>query len=268
MKVSIITINYNNVAGLKRTLESIDSQTFKEYEFVIVDGGSGDGSREVIGRYAEEHPATVWVSEPDKGIYNAMNKGVGMASGDYCIFMNSGDCFYARDSLRQCSAYLDGRHDIVSGAKMTDKLSKRAPREDELSLAFFVKDDLNHQSTFIRRGLLKEYPYNEGRRVVGDHEFFFQTLLLNNATYLDIPLCVSYCEEAGESGDLERGFNERLTAIKALLPPRMAGDVDFIQTFHNPVTMGLGRFLYKKPLRKLFFEYNRIRKQFARQRQH
>ena len=264
MKISIITVNYNNISGLKRTLESIDGQTFKEYEFVIVDGGSKDGSREVIEQYAEEHPATVWVSESDKGIYNAMNKGVEMATGDYCIFMNSEDCFYFKDSLQQCSVYLDGQYDIVSGAVMTDRFSKRAPREDELSLAFFIKDNMNHQSTFICRSLLKDYPYNEERRIVGDHEFFFQTLLLNNVTYLDIPLCISYCEEAGESGDLEQSINERLIAIKALLPPRMIDDVDFIQKFHNPITMWVGRLFYKKSLRKLFYKYNQIRKRFTR----
>jgi len=264
MKLSIITINYNNNAGLQRTLKSIDSQTWKEYELVLVDGGSEDGSWETIEGYAEKRPSTKWVSEPDNGIYNAMNKGVNMATGDYCIFMNSGDCFYHEESLSQSMVYIDGQHDIISGKVKTDTFSKRAPRSEEISLAFFVKDSMNHQSTFIRRNLLIEYPYNEKRRIVGDHEFFFQTLLLGNATYKDIPVCVSYCESAGESGDLSKSIEERLTAIKALLPPRLASDVDFIQKYHNPIVLSIGGMLYRKWLRKLFSSYNQIKKRITR----
>ena len=89
MKFSIITINYNNSKGLKRTLDSIISQTCHEFEWIVIDGGSSDGSRELIEQHQDS--ITYWCSEPDKGIYNAMNKGVNKATGDYCLFLNSGD---------------------------------------------------------------------------------------------------------------------------------------------------------------------------------
>ena len=92
MKYSIITINYNNADGLRRTIESVVSQTYADYEYLIIDGGSTDGSVNAIKEY--EDKISYWVSEKDGGIYNAMNKGVKVAHGEYLIFMNSGDVFY------------------------------------------------------------------------------------------------------------------------------------------------------------------------------
>src|SRR5574344_3096999 len=91
MKYSIITINYNNKVGLERTIKSVINQTCKDYEYIIIDGTSTDGSKEVIDKYKQY--LNYWVSEPDEGIYYAMNKGTLMSHGDYCNFLNSGDCY-------------------------------------------------------------------------------------------------------------------------------------------------------------------------------
>ena len=88
-KLSIITVNLNNREGLRKTAESVVSQTYKDYEWIVIDGGSTDGSKELIEQYAEH--ISYWVSEPDKGIYNAMNKGIRQAHGEYFLFLNSGD---------------------------------------------------------------------------------------------------------------------------------------------------------------------------------
>ena len=95
MKLSIITINYNNRDGLKRTLQSVENQNTRDFEHVIIDGASTDGSAEDIRKYAENKPNVIWVSEPDSGIYNAMNKGAKLASGEYLLFLNSGDDLYS-----------------------------------------------------------------------------------------------------------------------------------------------------------------------------
>ena len=97
MNISVITICFNNKAGLKRTLDSIAQQTLKPFELIVIDGGSTDGSVECIKQ--NEHIISYWVSEKDNGPYNAMNKGIERASGDFCIFMNSGDIFYSNSSL-------------------------------------------------------------------------------------------------------------------------------------------------------------------------
>lgn len=95
MKLSIITINYNNRTGLERTLQSVENQNTRDFEHVIIDGASTDGSAEDIRKYAENKPNVIWVSEPDSGIYNAMNKGAKLASGEYLLFLNSGDDLYS-----------------------------------------------------------------------------------------------------------------------------------------------------------------------------
>ena len=91
VKITVITVNFNNLNGLKRTIPSVLSQTYNQYEYIIVDGGSTDGSKEYIEQYSPL--IDEWVSEPDKGVYNAMNKAIKMAHGEFCIFMNSGDHF-------------------------------------------------------------------------------------------------------------------------------------------------------------------------------
>ena len=100
MKLSIITINYNNREGLKRTIESVVNQTFTDFEWILIDGGSTDGSKELIEQYSNRF--SYWVSEPDNGIYNAMNKGLRAAKGDYLQFLNSGDRLYNAQSLASC----------------------------------------------------------------------------------------------------------------------------------------------------------------------
>ena len=122
MKLSIITINYNNAEGLRKTLASVAAQTFRDFEHIIVDGGSTDESVEIIRQYADNeairpenskadnlalspyHLITsspiIWISEPDSGIYNAMNKGIKMAKGEYLLFLNSGDYLVDADTLK------------------------------------------------------------------------------------------------------------------------------------------------------------------------
>ena len=99
MLFSVITINYNNCEGLQRTIDSVIGQTFKDFEFIVIDGGSTDGSVDIINKNAAS--ITYWISERDNGIYHAMNKGIAQAHGDYCIFMNSGDCFYNIEVLKK-----------------------------------------------------------------------------------------------------------------------------------------------------------------------
>ena len=112
MKLSVITVNYNNITGLKKTFESVFCQTNKEFEYIVIDGASVDGSVDEI--IAHKADIEYYVSEPDRGVYDAMNKGIKVATGDYCVFMNSGDCFYSDDVVEAALPLLDGT-DIVYG---------------------------------------------------------------------------------------------------------------------------------------------------------
>ena len=195
MKLSVITINYNNRDGLRKTIESVVHQTCKDFEYIVIDGGSTDGSVDVIKEYAGK--IDYWVSEPDKGIYNAMNKGVDAAKGEYCNFMNSGDCFCSPKTL-ECVFAEDTTADIVCGNTLTDKL-KVPPRE--ITFDFIFNGSICHQCAFIRTSLMKKYHYDEKYKIVADRKFFVQTLILENCSYQSIDVDVVNYDITGFSAD-------------------------------------------------------------------
>lgn len=206
MKLSIITINYNNAAGLKATLDSVASQTYRSIEHIIVDGGSTDGSVDVIREYADkvermkelknEGIQVVWSSELDNGIYDAMNKGIEKASGEYLYFLNGGDTLVDQIVLEQLSQILNHGEDIiVSKINFVDANGKYhadfQPRMSEISLFHFLQAGIPHQSALIHRSLFQKYGlYDLQYSIVADWEFFLRALILNNATlrYTDISI--------------------------------------------------------------------------------
>lgn len=170
MKVSIITISYNNLSGLKETYESIRSQTFTDYEWIVVDGGSTDATKEFLEKHTKE--IAWWCSEPDKGVYNAQNKGTLHAQGEYSIYMNSGDTFFADDVLDQIfNTPTDA--DIIYGNWMLifedgKKRLGRAPATADL--AYFFDDNMCHQSMLIKTDAIIKRPYDESFRIYADWE--------------------------------------------------------------------------------------------------
>lgn len=184
MKLSIITINYNNSEGLRKTIESVVNQTWYDFEYIIIDGGSTDGGVEIIKEYASR--IDYWVSEPDKGIYNALNKGLAVAKGEYCNFMNSGDCFYSFSTLEQVFASKP-MVDIICGNTFTDKL-KAPPKTITFDTLFNVS--ICHQCAFIRTSLMKKYGYDEKYKIVADRKFFLQALIFDNCSYQSIDVDV------------------------------------------------------------------------------
>lgn len=184
MLFSIVTINYNNKEGLAKTIESVLSQTYKNFEFIIIDGASTDGSTELIETHKEHF--SFWVSEPDKGIYNAQNKGTSRTSGDYTIFMNSGDVFASDDILSKVAPQLDN-FDIVYGDLLIVEEDKswRKHYNEPLTFLYFLSDTLPHQGSFIRTALLKAGPggpYDEGLRICADWKFFMDAICKRKAT--------------------------------------------------------------------------------------
>lgn len=177
MKLSIITVNLNNAAGLEKTAESIVSQTFNDFEWIVIDGGSTDGSVDVIRKYADH--IAYWVSEKDSGIYNAMNKGVKVVKGEYLQFLNSGD--WLADNKVLEDVFNDNPKDmILYGDAIYVKGSaivKKACFEDQISLCHYFESSLCHQASFIPRTLLLKYPYNESLKIASDWEFFLKMML-------------------------------------------------------------------------------------------
>ena len=182
MKFSVITINYNNAEGLDHTIRSVISQSFVDFEFVIIDGGSTDHSIDVIKK--SEDKIDYWVSEKDAGIYNAMNKGTNHAHGDYCIFMNSGDCFYSStvlDRINKCNADVD----IIVGKVAIDNndtIISPPPSSGKLTFYHLYSGAIPHQGAFIRTSLLRKFPYDESLRIASDWKFFIQSLIFDNSS--------------------------------------------------------------------------------------
>ena len=183
MLLSIITVNYNDKLGLERTLKSVQKQTYTNFEHIIIDGGSTDGSKELIKNNKTNF--SYWVSEPDNGIYNAMNKGIKAANGDYLYFLNSGDHFEDSNALQKVSNHL-GNHDIVyfniNVVGEREAHIKTCPKE--LSFMFLHNDLPAHQATFIRKDLFNKYGYyDEKLKIVADWKFLILALCKHNASY-------------------------------------------------------------------------------------
>ncbi len=211
MTLSIITINYNNKDGLRKTIESAVSQTADRCEYIIIDGASTDGSADIIREYAE-HPVygkriSYWVSESDTGIYNAMNKGTNRASGDYCIFLNSGDYLADTTTLENLLPQLDGSTDIYyTDACYTENSSERKviTYPEYIDVNFFISGTLNHQNTVIKRQTLTESGgYNEDYRICADWLFFLSAAWKRKAVYRRLDGFISIYNRDGISSSPE-----------------------------------------------------------------
>ncbi len=200
--ISIITINLNNAQGLQKTIESVVNQTFQAKEFIIVDGDSTDSSIDVIQLY--ESNISCWISEPDTGIYNAMNKGVKLAHGEYCLFLNSGD-WLAGNSILQQLFENQLTDDIVAGDiyffdNDSNQIKWQVPSPNVLTAKTLFNGTLPHQATLIKRELFDRIGlYNEKLKIASDWLFFVEALLEKGCSYKHYNGVVSYFNMDGIS---------------------------------------------------------------------
>lgn len=195
MKLSIITVNYNGAEGLKKTLESVRNQSFKDFEQIVVDGCSTDGSLEVIKEYVQKIGNYRWVSERDKGIYDGMNKGIAMAIGEYLYFLNGGDTLMSDSSIEEMFAsgktddILVGRLNYTDGrGRYHESHQRRLPYNTMLG---FIRTGIPHQSAFIRKDLFTKIGmYDLNYPVAADWQFFMRAIGLYgvNVGYCDVLL--------------------------------------------------------------------------------
>ena len=199
--ISVITINYNNKEGLEKTIKSVISQSMPPVEFIVVDGDSTDGSKDVIEQYQDKLSKAI--SEPDTGIYNAMNKGILAANGDYLLFLNSGDSLYSTTVLKEVASVIDGAKDFYYGDLWLESLDtpKVLAYPEELDFSFVYINSLPHPATFIRRSLFKDHLYNEDLKLVSDWQFFMKALFYEKATYQHLKLIVSNFDTTGFSNN-------------------------------------------------------------------
>jgi glycosyltransferase involved in cell wall biosynthesis len=181
-KLSIITINLNNASGLQRTMQSVFAQTFTDYEYIIIDGGSTDGSKELIEKHQDKFVYAV--SEKDNGIFNAQNKGILKSTGEYLLFLNSGDKLYDEKILYYVNSFLDSTS-IIYGDILVKELDKSWVKKynENLSFDYFTKDTLPHQASFIKRSLFEFAGlYDETLQISADWKFFLEAICKYNVT--------------------------------------------------------------------------------------
>lgn len=226
MKLSIITINYNNCKGLLKTIQSVVSQTFRDYEWIVIDGGSIDGSKELILQYADKF--SFWCSEPDNGIYNAMNKGIEKAKGEYLQFLNSGDFLYSADTLEQVFKIENGEDLLYGDFKLQDhQYVKQFP--DKISFSYIINDCLNHQASFYRMSLFDSEKYDESFKIVSDWAFTFH-LVLQNKKFKHIPFVVVQFEPGGIGSQLtESHLDEKRKALEKHIPQALQDEVQIVK---------------------------------------
>ena len=256
MLLSIITINYNNAVGLRKTLASVASQTYAEIEHIIIDGGSTDESVEILraypqplpegrgeiteGKFPTQNPAhkVIWVSEKDKGIYNAMNKGIRMATSEYIQILNSGDMLFDAHVTQRMSEYLEqinSQHEKPIGILYGNMIKVNAAGEivgksgyTEYSLRQFYSSTLNHDCAYIRKDLFEEYGlYDENLKIVSDWKWYLQAIGLGRVKPEYVDIDVTIFDDGGISEtNLALRNKERRQVLEELLPPAVLWDYD------------------------------------------
>ena len=256
IKLSIITINYNEAEGLRKTLASVAEQTYPYIQHIIVDGGSTDESVEILeaypqplpegrgeiteGKFPTQNPAhkVIWVSEKDKGIYNAMNKGIRMATGDYIEILNSGDLLFDAHVTQRMTVHLEqinSQHEEPIGILYGNMIKVNAAGEvvgrsgyTEYSLRQFYSSTLNHDCAYIRKDLFEEYGlYDENLKIVSDWKWYLQAIGLGRVKPEYVDIDVTIFDDGGISEtNLALRNKERRQVLEELLPPAVLWDYD------------------------------------------
>jgi glycosyltransferase involved in cell wall biosynthesis len=200
-KISIITINYNNKIGLQKTIESVVNQTYNNLEYIVIDGGSKDGSVVIIEQYSEK--INHWISEKDTGVYNAMNKGIKISSGEYLLFLNSGDFFLNKNVILNSISFFNKKISFYYGnlhLSTNNIPTTHWKPASKLSFSYFLEYSIPHPACFIKKEMFTKYGlYNENLKIVSDWEFFITTICKYNESFQYIDIDISNFDETGIS---------------------------------------------------------------------
>ncbi len=205
-KLSIITINLNNSEGLKETILSVVNQTYKSFEFIVIDGDSTDNSVKVIRDFEDD--LTYWHSEPDKGIYNAMNKGIRKANGDFVLFLNSGDVLYdafvLEKVLEKVVEKLETNVQLYYGDVLLKHNDKKWEKVQEhpssLPFSYFYTKTICQQSCFFKRSIFEEmFSFNEDYKICADWEFLIYAIYIKKIIYKKLDIIIATYDMQGIS---------------------------------------------------------------------
>lgn len=205
MILSIITINFNNLEGLRKTIDSVLSQTWHDFEWIIIDGGSTDGSKELIEDTANKltasdyNPLSFWCSESDSGIYNALNKGLSHCIGTYINCMNSGDEFYDNQTLEKLFS-TSHDSDIIFGNSFhySKENAFISHYPESVDLYFLYHSNICHQAMFVKTELLKASPFDEQYRICADYAKWLE-LMIQGCSFKYVPNMICRFDMTGMS---------------------------------------------------------------------
>lgn len=221
MKVSIITITYNAERWLERTMKSVLAQTCTDYEYIIVDGASKDGTLDIIRRLEPQFEGRLsWKSEPDKGLYDAMNKGIVRSDGDFLWFINAGDEIYAPDTLAHIMAAADAGTDIIygkacivnaAGVKVSEHHKPTPPDLQRKHLLNGLV--VSHQAILVRRSIAAHY--DTAYRICADYDWVVRAVTASRRNaFLNEYLC-KFLTEGVSQKQRKRAWMERFRIMRA-----------------------------------------------------
>ena len=221
--ISVITINYNNAEGLEKTISSVVNQSFQDFEFLIIDGCSIDKSIDIVKQTSR---VNYWVSEKDNGIYDAQNKGIKQAKGDYLLFLNSGDTLFNNDVFQSLSKFFnENKYGIIYGN--TNLINENKSNQvlcppEKLDLNYLFRHNINHQSCFIKRKLFDKYGmYDKKYKICADFDFFFKVFVDSPMSYFYSNCTICNYEVGGLSSNkdnYELVVSEKQSILKNYLP--------------------------------------------------
>lgn len=249
--ISIITINFNNLEGLVFTVESVLSQNNINFEYIIIDGGSNDGSYEYL--YSNKNNFEYWVSETDLGVYDAMNKGIAKAKGEYLIFLNSGDSFANSDSLESCFKFIKNHPaqdiyygNIIVSYKDPTKSGWMKKMPETLTLDFFKRTTINHQASLIKRSLFHEIGFYSLKYNLAADYFFYLSCFLRNRKFKHMDF---FMIDYNNDGMSSFNSNEYTVQMRSVWDELVPSDLDNLLThnyrFKKILSPYLIDFLYK-----------------------
>lgn len=212
--ITVVTVCYNSVDMIEKTLKSVIEQSYSNKEYVVIDGASTDRTKKIVERYIDS--IDFFMSEPDNGIYHAMNKAVGVAKGEWIIFMNAGDVFVDNAVLEKVSYSLSATIDVLYGDILTSRNTELVLKEAPSEIKSMHRMPFCHQAVFTRTSLLRSFPFDEKYKMSADFKLYKQ-LNRENATFRRLPLPITIYDRTGLSNSQRaRGLGENIAVIKEI----------------------------------------------------
>lgn len=253
-KISIVTVVYNGVESLERTILSVINQTYYNIEYIIIDGGSTDGTQDVIKKYEEK--ISYWVSERDKGIYDAMNKGIMAATGAYILFMNCGDKIYNFNTLENLFSY-DTDQDVIYGDTYLDTDGEKSFSKSKSIDKIKYGMPFCHQSVFVKLGIIKKRNFSLKYSLASDYDFFMFLYSEGIFSFKKTDELISIYDNCGASMSLKT-IKEKFLISKEYYPFSSSSGYHYCQLIYYTLTSFLKRILPDSITRKIIKLKRRI----------